>query len=154
MGDGYKNDYPDYNKVVENLRDYIKKAKRKLREVKERVEVDQKEEERSEKTREKKEREVVLECECDFYFATDGLRIALEKGGFILKGFTFSGFDPPEHLSKDGRSVTVGGLKWFSKGNFISINIGELNFAKKYCGKKAENIKVPVTLTKRIYLCE
>ena len=30
---------------------------------------------------------------------TDELKMALEKGGFILKGFTFSGSDPPEHLT-------------------------------------------------------
>ena len=41
--------------------------KRKLREVKERVKVDQKEEARLEKTCEKKDCEVGLECECDFY---------------------------------------------------------------------------------------
>ena len=37
---------------------------------------------------------------------TDELKMALEKGEFILKGFTFSGSDPPEHLSKDGKSVS------------------------------------------------
>ena len=78
---------------------------------------------------------------------TDELKMALEKGGFILKGFTFSGSDPPEHLSKDGKSVTVGGLKWFPKEDCISINIGELNFAKKYRGKRAENFKIPEKLT-------
>ena len=55
---------------------------------------------------------------------TDELKMALEKGGFILKGFIFSESDPLEHLSKDGKSVTVGGLTWFPKEDCISINIG------------------------------
>ena len=46
---------------------------------------------------------------------TDQLSIALAKGGFSLKGFTFSGQNPPEHLSDDGKSITVGGLKWYPK---------------------------------------
>ena len=82
---------------------------------------------------------------------TDELKMALEKGGFSLKGFTFSGHDPPEHLSNDGKSVTVGGLKWFPKEDLLAINVGEVNFAKKYRGRKTGNItKVPEKLTKRI----
>ena len=77
--------------------------------------------------------------------------MALEKGGFSLKGFTFSGRDPPEHLSNDGKSVTVGGLKWFPKEDLLAINVGEVNFAKKYRGRKTGNItKVPENLTKRV----
>ena len=53
------------------------------------------------------------------------------RRGFTLKGFTFSGMDPPEHLSNDGKSVIVGGLKWYPKEDLISITVGELNFAKK-----------------------
>ena len=33
--------------------------------------------------------------------STDGLKLVLNRGGFDLKGFTFSGFDPPDHLSND-----------------------------------------------------
>ena len=82
---------------------------------------------------------------------TDDLKLALEKAGFKLKGFTFSGSHPPEHLSKDGETVVVGGLKWFSKGDFISINIKELNFGKKNRGRKNDSMNgiVPVHLTKR-----
>ena len=65
----------------------------------------------------------------DTLSTTDQLTIALSKGGFSLKGFTFSGKDPPEHLSNDKNSVVVGGLKWFPKQDAFSTN--ELNFAKK-----------------------
>ena len=71
---------------------------------------------------------------------TDHLKIDLEQGGFTLKGFTFSGHDPPPHLTNDGESVTVGGLKWFPKGDFFFINCGELNFFKKCRGRKTPHM--------------
>ena len=58
---------------------------------------------------------------------------------------------PPENLSKDGKSVIVGGIKWFPKGDFISINNNELNFAKKIRGRKLSNTQgvIPENLTMR-----
>jgi hypothetical protein len=67
---------------------------------------------------------------------TDNLILVLSRGGFKLKGFTFSGADPPENLSDDGVSVLVAGMRWYSKDDTLSLNIGELNFAKKKRGKK------------------
>ena len=43
--------------------------------------------------------------------SSDYIKLALENGGFTLKGFTFSASDLPEHLTVDGESVTVGGLR-------------------------------------------
>ena len=51
---------------------------------------------------------------------TDGLEIMLNKEGFHLKGITFSGYDPPENLSNDDKSVTVAGMKWFPKLDVLS----------------------------------
>ena len=68
--------------------------------------------------------------------ATEQLSVALAIGGFIIKGYTFSGKDPPEH---DGESIMVGGLKWFSKDDLISLNIPEINFFRK--GIEVENPK-------------
>ena len=82
--------------------------------------------------------------------STDYLKLALENGGFMPKGFTFSGSDPPEHLIVDGGSVTVGLLlKWFPKGDYISINCGKLNFAKRSRGKKSVGMNgvIPEKLT-------
>ena len=62
---------------------------------------------------------------------TDDLQIVLSKGGFRLKGITFSGFDPPSHLCNDDKSVNVAGMKWFPKSDVISLNISELKFGKK-----------------------
>ena len=82
---------------------------------------------------------------------TDNLMIVLSKGGFNLKGITFSGFDPPEHLSKDEKSVTVAGMNWFSKNDLISLNITSLNFSKKHRGKKTENLNnvIPEKFTRK-----
>ena len=82
---------------------------------------------------------------------TDELEANVLKGGFRLKGFTISGYDPSESLSSDSESVVVAGLRWFPKGDFIKLNISELNFNKKLRGKKSvEDIGIiPETLTKR-----
>jgi hypothetical protein len=81
---------------------------------------------------------------------TDQLVAALAKGGFTLKGFTFSGELPPEHLSHDGVSVTVGGLKWYPKEDVVCLNIPEVNFGKKIRGRKSvEKVGIiPEKLTK------
>ena len=67
---------------------------------------------------------------------TDELQVTLAKWGSSLKGFAISGQDPLENLSRDRESVLVGGLKWFPKGDFIKLNINELNFNKKSPRKK------------------
>ena len=81
----------------------------------------------------------------------DEIEIALSRGGFGLKGFTFSGEDPPASLTKDGESIGVGGLIWYPKSDQISIDVTKLNFAKKTRGKKP-TIQVgviPSKLTRR-----
>ena len=82
---------------------------------------------------------------------TDGLEIMLNKGGFHLKGITFSGYDPPENLSNDDKSVTVAGMKWLPKLDVLSLNIGEGNFGKKNRGKKSTQLDglLPDKFTKR-----
>ena len=78
----------------------------------------------------------------------DELQIAVGKTGFSFKGFSISGCDPPPHLSHDGKSVTVLGTKWFPKGDFIKLNIGEQNFCKKSRGRKlGKSSKIPDVLT-------
>ena len=75
----------------------------------------------------------------------------LNKGGFHLKGITFSRYDPPENLSNDDKSVTVAGMKWFPKLDVLSLNIGEWNFGKKNRGKKSTQLNglLPDKFTKR-----
>ena len=80
----------------------------------------------------------------------DELELVLNCGGFTVKGITFTGGDPPKALSTDDSSVNVAGMKWFPKKDLIALGIGELNFAKKQCGKKPvqhQNI-IPSKLTR------
>ena len=81
---------------------------------------------------------------------TDQLISALATTGFDIKGLTLSGELPPEHLSQDGVSVTVGGFKWFPLEDDVSLNISELNFGKRYRGRRslAEIGKIPDDLSK------
>ena len=81
---------------------------------------------------------------------TDEIKLSLEKGGFTLKGFTFSGENPDVNLSGEQKYITVGGLKWYSKEDFLMLNINELNFAKKIRGRKCQNMtQIPTFLTMR-----
>ena len=82
---------------------------------------------------------------------TDNLKLALNRGGFAVKGFTFSGREPPPNLSNDGTSIIVGGMKWYPKEDCISLNTIILNFDYKKRGKKssAMNNKVPPDFTRK-----
>ena len=80
------------------------------------------------------------------------LETVLNRGGFSLKGFTFSNKDPEPELSKDGKSINVAGMKWYPKEDLISLDVSELNFAKKSRGKKptSQDAKqIPTNLTRR-----
>lgn len=81
----------------------------------------------------------------------DEIEFVLSHGDFHLKGITFSGSNPPEHLTDDGSTVGIGGMTWYPKSDELSINISQLNFTKKRRGKKpteANNI-IPERLTRR-----
>ena len=64
----------------------------------------------------------------------DHLELVLHGGAFSLKGVTFSKRDPPNNLSADDCSVNMAGMKWFPKEDMASLDIAELNFAKKERG--------------------
>ena len=51
----------------------------------------------------------------------DELEVVLNRGGFSLKGISFSGQDPPERFPKD---------------DYLTFDIGDLIFAKKLRGRK------------------
>ena len=82
----------------------------------------------------------------------DELELVLNRGGFTLKGITFSKKDPPESLSDDGNSINVAGMTWYPKDDKLSLDISPLNFAKKHRGKKPtteESCVIPKKLTRR-----
>ena len=73
---------------------------------------------------------------------SDKLEIVTESGSFNLKGITMSGERPPSHLTENGVSVDVGGMKWFSKSDEVSVNIGELNFSTKKREKRLQALQM------------
>ena len=85
------------------------------------------------------------------YQLSDELSVVLKKGGFTLKGITFSGQRPIPELTQDGISVSVAGCKWYPEADKISLDISDLNFSKKLRGKKNVNVdnKIPEVLTRR-----
>ena len=54
----------------------------------------------------------------------------LGKGGFKLKGFTFSGCDPPDDLKHPDNTINVAGMRWFSRPDLLSLNLGEMKFGR------------------------
>ena len=81
----------------------------------------------------------------------DQVELALNRGGFSLKGVTFSGKDLPTTLTNDEANINEDGMRWFPKENLLSLDKNELNFAKKCRGKKPsqqQNI-IPANFTRR-----
>ena len=86
----------------------------------------------------------------------DDLELVLNRGGFTLKGITFTEGDPPSALSIDDSSDNPAGMKWFPKKDLSALDIGKLNFAKMQRGKKAvqnQNI-TPSKLARRSCVSE
>ena len=69
MGEEYGKNYPKSEEVIESLRDYIRQAKQKLRDMQEKVNADKKEEEKLEKMRKEKECKDAFQYECDFFLS-------------------------------------------------------------------------------------
>ena len=51
------------------------------------------------------------------------------------KGWTFSGQDPPDRVTKDGLSIGVAGLKWIPKLDAVQVKIPVLHFGSRRRGK-------------------
>ncbi len=85
------------------------------------------------------------------YNRANELEVVMSRGGFNIKGVTFSGEHPPENLTDDEVSIIVSGMKWFSKCDELSLNISELNFSKKLRGQKSADASnlIPTKLTRR-----
>ena len=81
----------------------------------------------------------------------DQVELVFNRGGFSLKRVTFNGKEPPNTLIADNTTINVAGMKWFSKEDMLSLDISELNFAKKQHGKKPaqHQNQIPEKLTRR-----
>ena len=55
--------------------------------------------------------------------------------GLECKGYTFSGSDPPPDVAEDGQTVSIGGLKWYSRQDLLEVPIPPLHFSKKQRGR-------------------
>ena len=55
--------------------------------------------------------------------------------GLSCKGWTFSGEDPPPEVAEENNTVSIGGMKWSSKLDFIEVPIPILHFSKKSRGR-------------------
>ena len=92
------------------------------------------------------------QSESEAYATADGVEEVLSKGGFNLKGFTFSGKPPNPELSKDGVSVSVAGMNWYPEEDVLQLNIKPLEFTRKRPGRKQpseDGSHIPKILTQR-----
>ena len=65
-----------------------------------------------------------------------------EKVGLACKGWTFSGEDPPEDVAEENNCVSIGGMKWHSKLDFLELTLPVLHFGKKSSGRLAVGTQV------------
>ena len=81
---------------------------------------------------------------------SDKLEMVLAKRGFSLKRITMSGNRPSKELSIDGTTISIAGLSWQPKDDVVSLDVKQINFAKKCRGRKKDEIhKVPENLTQQ-----
>ena len=60
--------------------------------------------------------------------------------GLTCKGWTFSGSDPPEAVSKTGVTVGVAGLRWYPRLDMVEIPIPDLHFGPVRRGKIDDSV--------------
>ena len=62
-----------------------------------------------------------------------------KKVGLDVKGWSYSGENPPEAVTKDGVSINVAGMKWTPSVDALEVRIPKLHFGKRKRGKLDEN---------------
>ena len=80
----YENQYPKHEEILGRLRGYVKEGKRKVRELREKLEESKKEMVRLEKVEEREGRMVTLEFEHDFFTAKLDRRLLMIASKFPL----------------------------------------------------------------------
>jgi len=66
------------------------------------------------------------------------LDFTLAQAGMEVKGYTFSGEDPPPEVSADGKRVGLLGMAWSPKEDVLQLDIKPLYFGKPKRGKLPE----------------
>ena len=74
----------------------------------------------------------------DFTKSVDTLREVLElikntekvlsKASLVVKDWAWSGKEPPEKLSPDGKSVNLAGLAWYPEVDAYRLNLDSIHF--------------------------
>ena len=88
-----------------------------------------------------------------------------QKVGLSCKGWSFNGEPPPEEVSEEYGTVSIGGMKWYTVMDCLEVPIPPLHFSKKsrgrlevgsgvFAGKTMEEIDdfVPKNLTRKMIL--
>ena len=57
------------------------------------------------------------------------------KVGLACKGWSFTGFKPPEDVCEEGDTVSIGGMKWHTMLDLLEVPVPQLHFGKKVRGK-------------------
>jgi len=65
------------------------------------------------------------------------------KVDLSVKGWSYSGEDPPSTVSKDGMSIGVAGMRWIPKVDAVEVRIPALHFGKR---RRANWMKIPLCL--------
>ena len=71
----------------------------------------------------------------------ESLNFTLGLANIQVKGYAFSGADPPPEMSPDGVNVGLVGLAWAPKEDFLSLDIKPLFFGKPKRGKLPEFVR-------------
>ena len=77
--------------------------------------------------------------------AARDIEFILAQGGMAVKGFTFSGNDPPVDVSADSKTVGLVGYIWSPREDTISLDIKQLYLEKPKRGKQPPLVDGDVT---------
>ena len=75
----------------------------------------------------------------DTMIRNDQIELILNRGGFSLKGVTFSGKDSPATLTNDEASINVAGMRWFPKEDLLSLEISELKILSRNAEERSHH---------------
>ena len=72
--------------------------------------------------------------------ANDTSAVLKSKLNMAIKGWSIAGLPPPEEVTKDGKSVDIGGHTWYTEADLFSNNIPPICLVKKQRGKLPDGV--------------
>jgi len=73
---------------------------------------------------------------------TNAANKAFKSVGMEVKGWTISDIDPDEEFSVDGITISMGGMSWGPKLDFIELKLPSLHFGQTRRGRLDPNTKI------------